>query len=84
MASFKPKDIVKILQKLGFLRKRQTGNHIIMYNPNSKKIVPEPIHNKDIGKGLVQTMIKQADSTEEEFIKLKWVSKNSHGSTLKW
>ena len=40
------------------------------------------MHVKDIKKGLLQAIIKQADSTEEEFIKLKWVSKNSNGSTF--
>lgn len=71
MASFKSKDIIKILQKLGFIRKRQTGSHMIMYHPSSKKIIPVPSHNKDLGKGLTQTIIKQAESTEEEFLKLK-------------
>lgn len=71
MASFKPKEVVKILQKLGFVQKRQTGSHLILYHPGTKRIIPIPIHTKDVKKGLMRAIIKQAESTEEEFIKLK-------------
>lgn len=71
MASFKAREIVKILQKLGYIRKRQTGSHLIMYNPKSKKIIPVPIHAKELKRGLVKAIIKQADSSEQEFLKLK-------------
>lgn len=71
MASFKSREIVKILQKLGFIQKRQTGSHLIMYNPRLKKIIPVPIHTKELKKGLVRSIIKQAQSSEEEFLRLK-------------
>lgn len=71
MASFKPKEVVSILQKLGFLRKRQTGSHLIMFHPESLVVISIPIHTKDVKKGLMKTIIKQANSTDEEFIKLK-------------
>lgn len=71
MASFKPKEVVSILQKLGFLKKRQTGSHLIMFHPESQIIIPVPMHTRDIRKGLMKGIIKQANSTEEEFIKLK-------------
>lgn len=71
MAAFKPREVISILQKLGFIRKRQTGSHIIMYNSDSQKTIPVPLHTKDIKKGLLKSIIKQADSTEQEFLKLK-------------
>ncbi len=71
MASFKPKEVVRILEKLKFIQKRQTGSHLMMFHPVSKIIIPVPIHRKDIKKGLLRSIIKQAQSTEEEFIKLK-------------
>ncbi len=71
MASFKPREVVSILQKLGFNEKRQTGSHKVMYHPDTKKIVPVPIHPKDIKKGLMKGIIKEAGSSEEEFLKLK-------------
>lgn len=71
MTSFKPREIIKILQKLGYIQKRQTGSHLIMYHPTLKRIIPIPIHTKELKKGLTKGIIKQAESTEEEFTKLK-------------
>ncbi|MCL4389916.1 MAG: type II toxin-antitoxin system HicA family toxin [Patescibacteria group bacterium] len=71
MASFKPKEVVRILEKLGFVAKRQTGSHLIMSHPSKHKIIPVPVHSKDIKSGLMKGIIKQADSTEQEFLKLK-------------
>ncbi len=71
MASFKPKEVISILQKLGFIRKRQSGSYVLMYNPETKESIPVPLHTKDIKRGLLLGIIKKADSAEEEFIKLK-------------
>ena len=71
MPSFKSREVISVLQKLGFIQKRQTGSHIIMYNPNSKRTIPVPVHNKDLKTGTLRSIIKQADSKEETFLKLK-------------
>lgn len=71
MTAFKPREIVRILEKLGYVKKRQTGSHIMMYHQKRKQIIPVPMHAKDIKYGLTKGIIKQAKSTEKEFIKLK-------------
>lgn len=71
MASFKPREVTSILKKLGYIEKRQTGSHLMMYHLGKNKIIPVPIHPKDIKKGLIRGIIKQAESTEKEFIKLR-------------
>lgn len=71
MASFKPKEVVSVLQKLGFLKKRQTGNHLVMFNPKSQVVISVPMHTKDVKKGLMKGIIKNANSSEKEFLKLK-------------
>ncbi len=71
MASFKSKEVISILQKLGFIQKRQTGSHLIMYNSVTKRTIPVPMHNKDLKAGTLRSIIKQAESTEKEFLKLK-------------
>ncbi len=71
MPSFKPKEVVSILLKLGFVQKRQTGSHVIMFNKSLEKIVPVPMHSKDLKTGTLKSIIKQAESTEKEFLKLK-------------
>jgi mRNA interferase HicA len=71
MASFKAREIVKILEKLGFVKKRQTGSHLILHNPKRNLTIPVPMHAKELKKGLLKAVIKQAASTEEEFLRLK-------------
>lgn len=71
MASFRPKEVISILQKLGFIRKRQSGSHVLMYNPVTKVSIPIAFHTKDVKSGLMKSIIKQANSTEKEFIRLK-------------
>ena len=71
MASFKAREIVKILGKLGFIQKRQTGSHLIMYSSRLRKTIPVPMHTKELKKGLAKGIIKAAESSEKEFLKLK-------------
>ena len=71
MTSFKTRQIVKVLEKLGYVQKRQTGSHLIMFNPQNKKILPVPIHNKDVKHGLLRGIIKENGSSEKEFLKLR-------------
>lgn len=71
MSAFKPKEVISILQKLEFIRKRQTGSHVIMYSSKLRITIPVPMHTKDVGKGLMKSIIKNAESSEEEFLKHK-------------
>ena len=71
MVSFKPTEVTRILKKLGYTPKRQTGSHLIMYHQEKRKIIPVPIHNKDIKKGLLKAIVKQAESSEKDFLRLK-------------
>jgi len=67
MASFKPRELVSILQKLGFIKKRQAGSHLVMYNPESKIAISVPMHSKDIKRGLLLGIVKQAHSSERVY-----------------
>ncbi len=70
LPTIKPRQLVKALKKAGFQEARQTGSHLILVNRASRKIIPVPIHNKDIKRGLLVSIIKQAQLTIEEFIDL--------------
>ena len=64
------KKLVRALKKIGFEETRQTGSHLILLNRESRKIISVPVHNKDIKRGLLVGIIKQAGLTTEEFINL--------------
>ena len=71
MPSFKPREIVSILKKLGFIEKHQSGSHLSLLREKDRKIITVPIHAKDVKKGLLHGIIKSADSSLKEFLKLK-------------
>ena len=70
LPSIKPIKVVKALKQINFEEIRQTGSHLILANRITKKIIPVPIHNKDIKLGLLVSIIKQTGLTKEEFVKL--------------
>jgi predicted RNA binding protein YcfA (HicA-like mRNA interferase family) len=64
------KQTYKILEKIGFLVDHQTGSHIILRNkrpPYRRLTIP---NHKEIAKGTLRAIIRQAGITVEEFVKL--------------
>jgi predicted RNA binding protein YcfA (HicA-like mRNA interferase family) len=65
------REVVKILSKQGFVVARQKGSHIILVKQleSGKKGVVVPNH-KEIDKGTLLEIIRQAGLTRDEFLKL--------------
>ena len=62
-------ECIKALKKVGFYFKRQEGSHIILRrdDPFAQLVVP---NHKELDRGTLRAIIRQADLTVEEFIKL--------------
>ncbi|AMV61058.1 Hypothetical protein ADU72_0489 [Pediococcus damnosus] len=56
----KTRKFENILRKNGFEAIRQTGSHRTYYNPDTHKQLVVPIHAREIPKGLLNKMMKQA------------------------
>jgi predicted RNA binding protein YcfA (HicA-like mRNA interferase family) len=54
----KGKDLVKLLEKNGWVTDRINGSHHILKKSNKTTIVP--VHSTDIGTGLLDKILKQA------------------------
>lgn len=64
------KQACKALEKSGYLADHQTGSHIILRNqepPYRRLTVP---NHKELAKGTLRAIIRQAGITVEEFIEL--------------
>lgn len=64
---------IKALEKLGFIKTRQKGSHVIMKkylndNENSQRGCVVPLHRKTIAVGTLKSILRQADISIEEFI----------------
>ncbi|MBS3921328.1 MAG: type II toxin-antitoxin system HicA family toxin [Deltaproteobacteria bacterium] len=66
LPSFTPQEIIRILEKKGFLLDRSKGSHHIYYHPETKKRVVVPLHKKDLPKGTLFEILKQAGLQKEE------------------
>ena len=58
----KGKDLVALFKKNGWELDRVNGSHHIMVKGN--KTLSVPCHNKDLGKGLYNALLKQAELKE--------------------
>lgn len=70
-----PKDVVKLFEKNGYQTKEQAGSHKKLSNAIQTIIVP--IHNKPLKVGTLKSIIRQANITDEEFLKLYSKTKQS-------
>lgn len=68
LPAFKPKEIIRALEKAGFCFVRQKGSHRIY--TKGKIMITVPYHNRDLKKGTLRHIIKQIDLTVEDFLEL--------------
>ena len=66
------RDVIRGLKKAGFVLYRQArGSHEIWYNPVTKRRTTIPNHPRvDIPKGTLKAILKEADISLENFLKL--------------
>lgn len=65
-------DIVKILSKIGFTHARTKGSYAILNKLDKERgkiTIPVPLH-KELAKGTLKSIMRQADLTLEELLKL--------------
>ena len=56
----KPKEMIKLLQKNGFMIERSNGSHHFLRNPQTGKTTTVPLHSKDLKVGLENKILKDA------------------------
>lgn len=66
MKSFTPKDLTKLLKKNGFILDRVSGSHHIYMLADRSKRVIFPMHSKDLPKGTLHAILKQAGINPSE------------------
>ena len=65
--SYKPREVIKKLKKLGFVKHHQVGSHLTLKHPLSGKRAVVPVHLKDLKKGTLMAILKEADINIEDF-----------------
>ena len=66
-----PRKVLQVLEGAGFVRVRASGSHQIYEHPDRpSRIVPVPVHARDLKRPMLRQIIRQSGLTEEEFLKL--------------
>ena len=65
-----PQKVIRILEKKGFVLDRVSGSHHIYYHPGTKRRAVIPVHKKDLPKGTLFEILKQAGISKSELKKL--------------
>jgi len=60
------KKLIKILKKIGFQLDHTTGSHFIFYHPQTKKRAVVPYHIKDLPKGTLMSILREAGITKKD------------------
>ena len=66
LPSISPEKIVKFIEKKGFVLDRTKGSHHIYIHPDTKQRVVIPVHKKDLPKGTLMEILKQAGIKKDE------------------
>jgi predicted RNA binding protein YcfA (HicA-like mRNA interferase family) len=69
LPSLTPKKVIKILEQHGFQLDHSSGSHLVFYHPEKAKRVTVPFHRKDIPKGTLLAILKQAGIDKDDLIK---------------
>jgi predicted RNA binding protein YcfA (HicA-like mRNA interferase family) len=65
-----PQKLAKVLEKKGFVLDRIRGSHYVYVHPETKVTISLPVHTKEIKKGILLDLMKQAGISREELIDL--------------
>ena len=66
LPSLTPQKIIKVLEKKGFVLDRIKGSHHIYYHPETKRRVVVPLHKRDLPRGTLLEILKQAGISKVE------------------
>lgn len=70
LPSLTPQEVIKILEKKGFILERTKESHQIFRHPETRNMVVIPYHKKDLPRGTFLEILKQAGISKEEIEKM--------------
>ena len=67
LPAFSGREIIRVLERHGFMLVRQSGSHAIYYHTDGRRTTV-PIHGKrSLGRGLLRQIMRDAGLTTEDF-----------------
>ena len=66
LPAVKPRLIIKFLENNGFVLDHTSGSHFIFYHPVSRRRAVVPQHHRDLPKGTLLSLLREAGFTRDE------------------
>lgn len=67
LPALKPQELIKIIQKLGFVNIRQSGSHMFFKHIDGRTTVVPYHKGKDIGRGLLRAILNDIHISPSNF-----------------
>jgi predicted RNA binding protein YcfA (HicA-like mRNA interferase family) len=68
LPAVKPREVIRFLEQNGFVLDHTSGSHFIFYNPTSKRRAVVPQHSRDVPKGTLLSLLREAGFSRAELI----------------
>jgi predicted RNA binding protein YcfA (HicA-like mRNA interferase family) len=68
LPAVKPREVIRFLERNGFVLDHASGSHFIYYHPLSKRRAVVPKHNRDVPKGTLASLLREAGFSREDLI----------------
>ena len=68
LPAVKPRQVIRFLEQRGFVLDHTSGSHFIFYNPTTRRRAVVPSHNRDLPKGTLMSLLREAGFAREELV----------------
>jgi predicted RNA binding protein YcfA (HicA-like mRNA interferase family) len=68
LPAVKPRQVIRFLEQNGFALDHTSGSHLIFYHPTTRRRAVVPRHNRDLPKGTLMSLLREAGFTREELV----------------
>jgi predicted RNA binding protein YcfA (HicA-like mRNA interferase family) len=69
LPTVKPRVVIRFLERNGFELDHASGSHFIFYHPVSRCRAVVPRHNRDMPKGTLVALLREAGFTRDELVR---------------
>ena len=69
LPAVRPRIVIQFLERNGFALDHVSGSHFIFYNPVSRRRAVVPRHNRDMPKGTLISLLREAGFSRDELVR---------------
>jgi predicted RNA binding protein YcfA (HicA-like mRNA interferase family) len=68
LPAVRPREVIRFLEQNGFVLDHASGSHYVFYQPVSRRRAVVPRHNRDMKKGTLLSLLREAGFTRDDII----------------